>query len=82
MFGDCGVDARSGASGQVTCLGDPVFASVSHVKCLAEFPRFAYDLLYELGRTSRDTMIAGSWMGIRFPGPKTIPCLVLFLDYT
>ena len=26
----------------------------------------------ELGR---ETIMAGSWMGIRFPGPETIPCL-------
>ena len=26
--------------------------------------------------------MAGSWMGIRFPGPETIPCLVPFPDQT
>ena len=36
----------------------------------------------DLGGTSRETSMAGSWMGIKFPGPETIPFLVPFPDQT
>ena len=36
----------------------------------------------DLGGTSKEAMMAGSWIGMRFPTPETIPYLVLFSDHT
>ena len=63
-------------------LGDPTFVSVRHVKRLVGAPGFGDGLACDLDGTSRETSMTGSWMGIRFPGPETIPCLVLFPDQT
>ena len=46
------------------------------------FTGFGDGLACDLGGTSREASMAGSWMGIRFPCPETIPCLVPFLDQT
>ena len=35
-----------------------------------------------MGGTSRENMMGCSWMGFRFLGLETIPCLVLYLDQT
>ena len=43
---------------------------------------FAHGLASDLGESSTEKMMAGSWMGLGFPSPETIPCLVLFLDQT
>ena len=61
-------------------LGDPASVSVRHVKRFVGVPRIWYGMACDLGGTSRETRMAGSWMGLRFPGPETIPCLVLFPD--
>ena len=39
-------------------------------------------MVSDLGGTSRETMMAGSWMVLRYPDPDTIPCLVSFPDQT
>ena len=79
-LGDCREGTRSCTGGQAAYSGYPTSASVWHAKRLVGFPRFAYGMASDMGGTSGDTMMASSWMGIRFPGPETIPCLVLFLD--
>ena len=39
-------------------------------------------LACDLGGTSMETSMAGSWMGIRFPSLENIPCFAPFPNQT
>ena len=61
-------------------LEDPTFASIWDAKHFAGVPRIWKQYVSDLGGTDKDTIMASSWMGLRFPGLETIPCAILVPD--